>query len=114
MSDPDGNPAGRTPQGAPYRGPSPAETLEAIGSGDDETTTCRELAAFVCRTLGDAAAVDLTVEGRTRRVAAGGGPGARRPPRPPPGPPRAGPPRRAGSGAPRAPATPPGPPAPRG
>ncbi|MEW1634217.1 PP2C family protein-serine/threonine phosphatase [Streptomyces sp. NPDC093801] len=68
MSERDGHPAGR----APYRAPSPAETLEAIGTGDDEAATCRELAAHLLGTLCDAAAVDLTAGGRTRRVAAAG------------------------------------------
>ncbi|RKT02984.1 stage II sporulation protein E [Streptomyces sp. 3211.6] len=84
MSDRDGHPTGRTRHGAAHRTPSPAETLEAIGTGDDETTTCRELAAFVLRTLGDAAAVDLTVEGRTERVAAAGAVGLLRAPAPAP------------------------------
>ncbi|MFF4369056.1 PP2C family protein-serine/threonine phosphatase [Streptomyces sp. NPDC001594] len=84
MSDRDGHPSGRTPHGDPHRAPSPAETLEAIGTGDDETTTCRELAAFVLRTLADAAAVDLAVEGRTERVAAAGAVGLLRAPAPVP------------------------------
>ncbi|UQW99685.1 PP2C family protein-serine/threonine phosphatase [Streptomyces sp. RerS4] len=61
-------------------GPTPDETLEAIGTTDDERTTCRELAAFVFRTLCDAAAVDLTDDGRVERVAVAGVAGLLRPP----------------------------------
>ncbi|MGW5851792.1 PP2C family protein-serine/threonine phosphatase [Streptomyces sp. NPDC055254] len=56
-------------------GPHPralAEAVDAIGTTDDERTTCRELASFLFRTLCDAAAVDLAVEGRTERVAVAG------------------------------------------
>lgn len=56
------------------------DALEAIGTTDDEHTTCRELVAFLFRTLCDAAAVDLTVEGRVRRVAAAGATDLLRPP----------------------------------
>ncbi|MEV7545269.1 protein phosphatase, partial [Streptomyces sp. NPDC089915] len=82
MSDRDGHPTGP----APHRAPSPAEMLEAIGTGDDEATTCRELAAFLLRTPCDAAAVDLTVDGRTERVASAGTVGLLRAPAPPPAP----------------------------
>ncbi|MET9606751.1 PP2C family protein-serine/threonine phosphatase [Streptomyces sp. NPDC006512] len=58
--------------GAHHHLRAPAEALEAIGTTDDERTTCRELAAFLFRTLCDAAAVDVTVEGRTERVAVAG------------------------------------------
>ncbi|MCX5195277.1 serine/threonine-protein phosphatase [Streptomyces sp. NBC_00249] len=61
-------------------GPAPDEALEAIGTTDDETTTCRELAAFLFRTLCDAAAVDLVLEGRTERVAVAGAAALLRPP----------------------------------
>ncbi|MFJ3879108.1 PP2C family protein-serine/threonine phosphatase [Streptomyces sp. NPDC090077] len=63
MSDRDGR--APDPDGA-------LEALEAIGTTDDERTTCRELAGFLFRTLCDAAAVDLTADGRTERVAAAG------------------------------------------
>ncbi|MCX5403313.1 SpoIIE family protein phosphatase [Streptomyces sp. NBC_00335] len=54
------------------------EALEQIGTSPDERQTCRELAGFLCRTLSDAAAVDLTGPGaigpgaRTERVAVAG------------------------------------------
>ncbi|MFE1560210.1 PP2C family protein-serine/threonine phosphatase [Streptomyces sp. NPDC058734] len=62
--------------------PDPDGALEAIGTTDDERTTCRELAAFLFRTLCDAAAVDLTADGRTERVAAAGATGLLRSPGP--------------------------------
>lgn len=64
------------------RAPDPDGALEAIGTTDDEHTTCRELAAFLFRTLCDAAAVDLTAEGRTERVAVAGATGLLRAPGP--------------------------------
>lgn len=63
--------------------PAPDEILDAIGTTDDEHTTCRELAAFLFRTLCDAAAVDLSLEGgRVERVAEAGAVGLLRPPVP--------------------------------
>lgn len=60
--------------------PAPDEILDAIGTTDDEHTTCRELAAFLFRTLCDAAAVDLSLEGgRVERVAEAGAVGLLRP-----------------------------------
>ncbi|MEU9028820.1 PP2C family protein-serine/threonine phosphatase [Streptomyces sp. NPDC048383] len=66
---PDSRPS---PDRGPHVPPTVTETLDAIGTTDDERTTCRELAAYVLRTLGDAAAVDLTIDGVTERVAVAG------------------------------------------
>ncbi|MFG2617342.1 PP2C family protein-serine/threonine phosphatase [Streptomyces sp. NPDC048507] len=63
--------------------PSPDETLDAIGTTDDETATCGELAALLFRALCDAVAVDLVREGgRVERVAVAGATGLLRPPAP--------------------------------
>ncbi|MEU8777672.1 GAF domain-containing SpoIIE family protein phosphatase [Streptomyces sp. NPDC048606] len=67
-------------------GPAPDEVLEAIGTTDDERTTCRELAAFLFRTLCEAVAVDLTDGGRAERVAVAGAASLLRPPAPGGGP----------------------------
>ncbi|MFE2143398.1 protein phosphatase, partial [Streptomyces sp. NPDC059456] len=49
---------------------------EQIGTGLDESATCRELAGFLFRNLCDAVAVDLRAEdGRLHRVAAAGAAG---------------------------------------